>query len=201
MLNNAIRTANSDYLVFIDGDCVPSRHFLLDHWEQRRTRVVLLGRRVETSRRWTEALTLDDVLTGRFERLGWPEVLDGLRGKSLRVEDGLRIGSPLVRRLLLRRVRGLLGSNFSVGRRELIEVNGFDELYDGPGCGEDSDLQYRLSLIGVTGKSIRNLAILYHLHHAPMPVSDPSWDRFQRVKNSREPRCLQGLVYLEGKPL
>jgi hypothetical protein len=152
---------------------------------------------VESSRRWTEALTLPIVSSGRFEHLGWKEMLDGLRGHSLRVEDGIRIRSVLVRRLLLRRVRGMLGSNFSVGREELLEVNGFDEVYNGPGCGEDSDLQYRLSLLGVQGKSMRNLAILYHLHHPPMAVSDPSWDRFEWVKTTKIPRCRRGLVRLE----
>lgn len=35
MLNNAIRAARADWLVFTDGDCLPSKHFLLDHWNER----------------------------------------------------------------------------------------------------------------------------------------------------------------------
>ena len=101
--------------------------------------------------------------------------------------------SPFVRALLFRSVRGMLGSNFSVARNDLAAINGFDELYDGPGCGEDSDVQYRLSLIGVSGKSLRNLAIQYHVWHPRMRVSDACWDRFQMVKRMGEPRCLVGL--------
>jgi glycosyltransferase involved in cell wall biosynthesis len=196
ILNAAIRSARGEQIVFIDGDCLPSRHFLLDHWRERAPGRVLLGRRVEMSRRWTEALTEEAVRSGAFERMGWSEVLDGLRGHSLRVEDGLRMPNPFLRRVLLRRVKGMLGSNFSAARRDLEAVNGFDEEYTGPGCGEDSDLQYRLSLIGVTGKSLRNLAVQYHLWHPRQPVSDPSWDRFELVKQRREPRCLHGLVDL-----
>lgn len=193
MLNNGIRAARAAHIVFTDGDCIPARRFLEDHWMQREAGSVLLGRRVETSERWSRALTLDSIATGRFERPGLRELHDGFRGASLRVEDGLRIKSKFLRRLLLRNVSGMLGSNFSAAKTDLEAVNGFDELYDGPGCGEDSDIQYRLSLIGVTGKSLRNLAIQYHVYHPATIVSDRCWDRFQRVKESREPRCQHGL--------
>jgi glycosyltransferase involved in cell wall biosynthesis len=196
MLNNAIRAARTDYLVFIDGDCLPSRHFLLDHWQEREQKAVLLGRRVETSKRWSQDLTMESVASGRFERYGWQEWRDGLRGDALRIEDGLRIKSWLLRTLLLRNVRGMLGSNFSAWKQDLAAVNGFDELYDGPGCGEDSDIQFRLSLVGVAGKSLRNLAIQYHVHHPLTKVSDACWDRFQEVQKKREPRCRFGLEQL-----
>jgi len=197
MLNNAIRASRAGHIVFIDGDCIPSRHFLLDHWNEREEGKVLLGRRVETSERWSRALTLEKIKSGAFERMGWAEVADGLRGKSLRVEDGIRIPSALLRRILLRKARGMLGSNFSVAKKDLVAINGFDELYTGPGCGEDSDVQYRLSLIGVTGKSLRNLAVQYHMYHPRMPVSDPSWDRFEMVKKKAQARCEVGLERLE----
>ena len=193
MLNNGIRAAKADHLVFIDGDCLPSRHFLLDHWNEREPRRVLMGRRVETSERWSKALSLEIVETGAFEKYGMQEWVDGFKGESLRVEDGIRMPSALVRRLLLRNVRGMLGSNFSAAKQDLEAINGFDELYDGPGCGEDSDIQYRLSLIGVTGKSLRNLAIQYHIWHPLTKVSDACWDRFEMVKKTGEARCTVGL--------
>jgi glycosyltransferase involved in cell wall biosynthesis len=196
MLNNAIRASKSEYLVFIDGDCLSSRHFLLDHWNERSPGRVLLGRRVETSRRWSESVTLEDVESGAFERLGWEEIRDGLAGRSLRVEDGLRMKNRWVRKILLRNVRGMLGSNFSAWKKDLLAVNGFDELYDGPGCGEDSDIQFRLSLEGITGKSLRNLAIQYHLWHPATRVSDACWDRFEMIKKTAEPRCVNGLEKL-----
>jgi len=196
MLNNAIRASHAGHIVFIDGDCLPSRHFLLDHWNEREHGKVLLGRRVETSERWSRALTLEKIRSGDFERLGWSEIMDGFRGASLRVEDGVRIPYRLVRKILLRTARGMLGSNFSVAKNDLIAINGFDELYTGPGCGEDSDVQYRLSLIGVTGKSLRNLAVQYHVYHPRMPVSDPSWDRFEMVKKSGVAKCRVGLEKL-----
>jgi glycosyltransferase involved in cell wall biosynthesis len=200
ILNTAIRAAATDYLVFIDGDCVPSRHFLFDHWNQREDGRVLLGRRVETSERWTKALTLEKIRSGQFEKFGWTELSDMLRGKSLRVEDGLRIPSRFLRTILLRTARGMLGANFSAWKRDLVAINGFDELYDGPGCGEDSDVQYRLALIGVQGKSLRNLAVEYHLWHPRTAVSDACWDRFEAVKKTSDARCAHGLEQHPGEP-
>jgi len=197
MLNNAIRASRASHIVFIDGDCIPSRHFLLDHFNEREEGKVLLGRRVETSERWSKSLTIEKIRSGEFERFGWEEIKDGLQGKSLRVEDGIRIPSALLRKVLLRKVRGMLGSNFSAAKKDLVAINGFDELYNGPGCGEDSDIQYRLSLVGVTGKSLRNLAVQYHVYHPRMPVSDPSWDRFELVKKSGKAKCEVGLVRSE----
>jgi glycosyltransferase involved in cell wall biosynthesis len=198
ILNSAIRASQSDYLVFIDGDCIPSRRFMEDHWREREEHTVLLGRRVETSKRWSELLTVEAIAGGSFERLNWGVCLDGLRGDALRIEDGIRMPGSLLRKVLLRRVRGMLGSNFSVAKSDLVAINGFDEAYDGPGCGEDSDVQYRLSLIGVKGKSIRNLAIQFHVHHPLTTGSDACWERFERVKRTGQPSCRMGLEHLDG---
>jgi glycosyltransferase involved in cell wall biosynthesis len=196
ILNHAVRVSRADHLVFIDGDCLPSRHFLLDHWNERAERKILMGRRVETSERWSRLLVLEDVESGAFEKLGWEEAWDGLRGRSLRVEDGIRIPSRFLRLLLLRNVRGMLGSNFSVARRDLLAINGFDELYNGPGCGEDSDIQYRMSLLGVSGKSLRNLAIQYHIWHPLTKASESSRLRFAEIQKTREARCSHGIFSL-----
>lgn len=197
MLNNAIRASRADWLVFTDGDCLPGKDFLGDHARWREDGCMLLGRRVETSERWARELTLERVENGDFEQYGWAEWLDGLRGRSLRVEDGIRIPSVWLRKLLLRNVRGMLGSNFSVSRKSLEAINGFDEEYSGPGCGEDSDVQYRMSLLGVKGKSMRNVAIQYHIWHPRLAVSDASWDRFEDVKKRGEAGCVRGLVQRE----
>lgn len=193
MLNDAIRRAAAPQIVFIDGDCIPSASFLSDHWREREPGSVLLGRRVETSERWSRRLTIQTVLSGEFERMGWREWMEGITGSSHRVEDGVRIPSRLMRTLLLRNVRGMLGSNFSAAKSDLEAVNGFDELYDGPGCGEDSDLQFRLGLAGVRGKSLRNLAIQFHIYHPATRTSEACWMRFQSVKRLEQARCTYGL--------
>lgn len=197
MLNNAIRAARSEYLVFIDGDCLPHGQFLADHMNARVEGHYLCGRRVETSERWTARLTMCDVESGRFERVGVGMWLDGLTGRAKRVEDGLRFESPRLRNILHGSERGLLGSNFSVHREALVAINGFDEEYDGPGCGEDSDVELRLGLLGLQARSLRHRAIQIHLAHARTEVPQRCLDRFAALQRHPRMRCAQGLVHLE----
>lgn len=197
ILNSAIRSSKAAYLVFMDGDCLPAKDFLLDHWNEREEGRILLGRRVEMSERWAGSLTIGKITSGEFERIGVRELVDGLRGKALRLEDGIRIRSRALRSLSLRKSEMILGSNFSLYKKDIVTINGFDEEYDGPALGEDSDIQYRLSLAGVTGKSLRNLAVQYHVHHARTAPSEKSVKRFEEVKKSGNAVCKSGLERIE----
>ncbi|MFZ1081993.1 MAG: glycosyltransferase, partial [Candidatus Kryptoniota bacterium] len=196
MLNNSIRAAKSDYLVFIDGDCLPEKDFLLDHWREKETKKILLGRRVEMSERWANSLTLAKVSSGQFEKIGIAELVDGFRGSALRLEEGIRIRSQVIRNISFRHSKSILGSNFSVHKVDMFAINGFDEEYDGPGHGEDSDVQYRLSLIGVAGKSLRNLAIQFHVYHPRTKPSEQSAKRFEEIRKIIDPKCKCGLENL-----
>jgi GT2 family glycosyltransferase len=59
----------------------------------------------------------------------------------------------------------LVGCNFSCSKAALEEINGFDESYEAPGLGEDTDIQWRLEAKGYCLKSIKFLAPLFHLYH------------------------------------
>lgn len=195
MLNSAIREAHGAWMVFIDGDCIPHRRFLEDHAANREEGVFLCGRRAEMSARWTAALDVDGIRSGRFERIGSREWWEGVRGAAVRVEDALRFESPLIRRILHASPRGMLGSNFSVAREHLLAINGFDEAYDGPGLGEDSDVQFRLELLGLRAKSIRHLAIQYHMHHPRTSIPQRSKDLYEHRVAEGRMRCRLGIVH------
>ncbi|MBR9975634.1 MAG: glycosyltransferase [Bacteroidetes bacterium] len=197
MLNNAIRAARSDLLIFTDGDCLPHRHFVADHLEAREDGRYFCGRRVETSASWTAALTMEDVACGRFERIDARMWWDGLLCHAKRVEDGLRFESPLLRNILHASGRGMLGSNFSVSREPMLAINGFDEEYDGPGFGEDSDVELRLELLGLTPKSLRHRAIQIHLHHPRTDVPQRCRDRYDSLRHEPRMRCVRGIDHLE----
>ncbi len=192
MLNYAIQESSTEYIVFIDGDCIPSEHFLLDHFVQREKEKVLLGRRVEHGKRWADALSMEKILSGEFEHYRTADFVDALKGNSARLEDGVRIKNPFLRSFT-EKSSGILGCNFSTFKEHLVSVNGFDESYDGPGVGEDTDIFYRLNLVGVTGKSLRNLAIQYHIWHAFTNVADRNQEQFFAMQRSGKPQCNNGL--------
>lgn len=192
MLNDAIRDSGTEYLVFIDGDCIPSEHFLEDHYTHREKGNVLLGRRVEHGKRWADSLSIDKIASGEFERYSFADLFDALTGSSARLEHGIRVTNPLLRSFA-EKSTGMLGSNFSTFKEHLLAVNGFDESYDGPGFGEDTDLFYRLNLIGIKGKSLRNLGVQYHVWHPLTKVPDRNRRRFEETVRKGEPFCRNGL--------
>jgi glycosyltransferase involved in cell wall biosynthesis len=192
ILNAAVLRSSAPYLVFTDGDCIPHRLFLADHWTARVPGTVLCGRRVDTSERWTQALTVARVEDGSFERARAAEWRDGAARRASHLENALRLWRPLAR--LMHRGNGtLLGCNFSIHRADLEAVNGFDERYDGPGFGEDSDLEFRLRLNGVRFVPLHHRAVLYHLHHPATTVAPGSRILYDELLERREAWCRQGL--------
>ncbi len=76
----------------------------------------------------------------------------------------------------------------------LEKINGFDENYEGPGLGEDSDIEYRLRLTGAKFKSVRNLAVVYHLYHPRTIEQQENMEYFNKVKSQSNFFCKNGLV-------
>jgi glycosyltransferase involved in cell wall biosynthesis len=198
MLNRAIVAAGSDYMVFTDGDCLPHRHFLADHWMHREPEGVLCGRRVNLGPAMSAKVTHAAVRDGSFERISVALLADGLKGGSANIEDAIRTENRLLRRILHPGPPGILGCNFSVHREMLERVNGFNEEYAAPGLGEDSDVAFRLGLAGGTLRSLRNLAILFHLHHPRTEVGEENKRLYRRVVSSGEMICRKGIRPLEG---
>ena len=53
----------------------------------------------------------------------------------------------------------------SFAKEAICSINGFDEDYILPAIGEDFDITWRLAAAGYRYKSVRNLAVQYHLYH------------------------------------
>lgn len=198
ILNRAVASARSGYLVFTDGDCIPHRRFLEDHARHAEAGTVLCGRRVNLGAELSGRIDAKAVASGRFGSLSLRLLADGLRGRSSWVEDAIRVEFPLARKILHPGPASILGCNFSVHREWLERINGFNEDYRGPGLGEDSDIAFRLGLAGARLKSLRNLAILFHLHHPRTEVGGENKALYERVVASREMVCRNGLVKPAG---
>jgi glycosyltransferase involved in cell wall biosynthesis len=193
MLNKAIEVAQTDYLTFIDGDCLPHRHFLADHASRRSVNAVLCGRRVNLGPQMTEQLTTTSVAKGAHEKVTLALLLDGARSRSTNLEDAIRVGSDALRTRIPRNRARILGCNFSVHKALLEKINGFDEDYQAPGLGEDTDIAYRLELIGAHLVSLRYLAVLYHLYHPQTIIGDVNRRLFDKVVEQRRAVCPNGL--------
>lgn len=185
ILNKAIAESLSDYLIFIDADCIPHRGFVEGHLNFSKKSISLTGRRVNLSEKITTRLTEDNVKSGFLETNFLLLINDGLFGKSIDIEKGFYFKNKLLLNFFNRKRRGLLGCNFSANKDDLIKINGFDERYEAPSIGEDSDIQFRLELSGVKVESINHSAVQYHLFHMLQERSKENLELFAQVKNSK----------------
>ena len=185
ILNKAILASESDYLIFIDCDCVPHKAFVEGHLKNAKQNMLLTGRRVNLSQKMTDQLTENNVRNGFLENHSLNLIVDGLFGNSIDVEKGFYFESKFLLKFLNRKNRGILGCNFSLFKEDILKVNGFDERYQAPSIGEDSDLQFRLELIGVKVRSINHVAVQYHLFHKLQERDPVNLQIFEEIKKNK----------------
>ncbi|MGB9774386.1 MAG: glycosyltransferase [Bacteroidota bacterium] len=186
ILNKAITVAAGNYLIFIDGDCIAHKEFVKEHYSNKAPKTCLTGRRVNLSEGLTNQLTPQKIEEGYLETHTASLIIDSIFGKTFDVEQGFYFRSQFLRRIVNRKKRGILGSNFSLYKADILSINGFDERYEEPGIGEDTDIQYRLELSGVQMKSLNNIAIQYHLYHELQERSGKNLELYTEVKASKQ---------------
>lgn len=194
ILNEALRSATGDYCVFLDGDCVPHRDYVGDHFAKRKAGRYLAGRRAEISEKIGARLTPEKVRAGYFDFPRLDLLLSGLDGESEAINRTVRIPNAFLRRLLkLERVTDMKGCNYSVHKESLVAINGFDEDYEGYGR-EDTDVELRLQNLGLSIKSMRGLALQFHIWHPRREFVPANDTRLAEVVEKRVIRCRNGLT-------
>jgi glycosyltransferase involved in cell wall biosynthesis len=192
ILNQAVRESSASYLIFADADCIPHSHFVEAHCERRRNRTVLCGRRVNLSRRVSDGLTSRDILEGKLEGPAPVRILEALLGQSAHWDEGFLVKNRILHRWINRKEPTILGSNFSLEKSLLEQVNGFNEDFVGY-SGEDTELEYRLRLAGAGFDWVRHLAIQYHLYHVSRSVSQNNVALLQQSRAEGRAVCRNGL--------
>jgi glycosyltransferase involved in cell wall biosynthesis len=186
ILNKAIVASNSGYLIFIDGDCIPHRHFIKEHLNAKQLHTILAGRRVNLSERVSRFLKQKHVRFAMLETIFIPwMIFEKLLGMGSDIENAFFIRSKWLRSKINNKDRGVLGAHFSIHKSDLLAINGFDERYKAPYVGEDTDLEYRLRLNGCKVKTLKHVAILFHLHHKRMPNTKINDSIFEETKEKK----------------
>ncbi len=199
-LNRSVVNAKGDYLIFIDGDCIPHSKFVETHIALAHHKVVLSGRRCDIGGNLITKLKDNVISVKELESLSFYffNVRNLMKG-SRALEDVIYIKpNSLISQYILPRIskiRGILGCNFSCFKQDLLDINGFDEDYTEANFGEDTDLEWRFEKIGISIKSVRNMAILYHLRH---PLNKTHFEKnraimFEKIKNG-EHFCKNGII-------
>ncbi len=188
ILNKAIIAAKNDLILFIDGDCIPHKHFIKNYLKINAENVILSGRRVMLGEKISENMRR----IGKLSKLNFFSLIN--TGSFKKKES---IYFPYFK--LSFKKRGLLGCNWGVLKSNLEMVNGFDEDYTSPGVGEDVDIEWRLKAHGLSTVSMKNKAIVYHLHHKRSYGEDKVAENYKKLeakKKADQIVCLNGLKKL-----
>jgi glycosyltransferase involved in cell wall biosynthesis len=190
--NRAAVKARGDYLIFLDGDCVPRPDFIVRHRTLAEPGWMVAGNRILLS----EAFTLQ-VLAGNVPIHAWTSTewsAAAARGDINRTMPLQHLPLGLLRKLAARRWQRVRTCNLAVWMRDFRTVNGFDEAYEGWGF-EDSDLAVRLLNAGVRRKEGAFATGVLHLYHRENDrrFEGENWERLQERIRSGQTSATRGL--------
>lgn len=157
----ALRT-KADYLIFLDGDCVPHPDWLQRHRKLAEPGHFVNGSRVLLSPTLTERVERGQVELASMTRRDW--VRAWLRGDSNKLTHLVAWPGSFARYQSDFKWRGIRSCNLGVWRKDHFSVNGFDESFSGWGH-EDADLVLRLHNFGVVRKNGFCATEVFHLWH------------------------------------
>ncbi len=199
-LNRAVAAAHGDYCIFTDADCIPHRDFIAWHVCLARPGRFLSGGYNKLSLATSQALSDDDIRTGRHCDPAW---LAANGSPDLARERKLRLLGTRRGRLcdaLTTTRASWNGHNASTWRRYILAANGFDHRM----CygGQDREFGERLENAGIRGHQIRHRATCVHLDHGRSYATPDSIaaNRAIRDETRRQglTRCAAGIGELVG---
>jgi len=199
-LNRAILASKSDYLIFIDGDCVLHPRFIENHIQNSRENRLLGGKRLFLNEEFSLLLIKNNLSSKDIERYLLLNLLH-LQKEGIRCpEEGIFVKPKSILGFIpfVRNFKNLTGCNMSFSKKAILSINGFDEDYKLPAVGEDLDIAWRFFDTGYQLYSVRNLAVQYHLYHKENWVDQSlNLQIMQDKKKIGNLRCLNGIEKLK----
>lgn len=154
--NKAMAATQGDYLIQIDGDLVLHPLFICDHMNAARPGYFIGGSRAMLTEGFSKEVLGDKILRFSFFEKGIYN-----RFNALHVPGLARFIE------LFKKEKGLYnlrGCNMSFWKKDLVAVNGYNELISGWGR-EDTELVIRFYNSGMKRVFFKLQGIVYHLYH------------------------------------
>jgi glycosyltransferase involved in cell wall biosynthesis len=163
--NLACKVCTGEYLVFLDGDCIPPPNFVSRHRALSEKGRAVYGQRILANQQYTELVETNPKQL--FRNNYW----SCLNFFSLAIKKHINRVFPIVslpgtfwRNRSPRSWQKIRGCNWAIWRNDYEAINGSDESFEGWGA-EDKDLAVRLINQGIRLKDGRNYSVVLHLWH------------------------------------
>ena len=191
--------AQTDYLVFLDGDCVPNRGFVAHHLALAQPGHFVNGSRVLLSERLTRRAIKGEIDLTQLTAVQWLRLR--LAGDVNKLTHLLYCPAAPGRVQTGFRWKGIRSCNFGIWYGDFQAVNGFDESFSGWGH-EDADLVLRLQHHGSRRKNGFLATEVFHLWHREDSRAGAAGNRERVVQRMRGNlvRAERGLAELSGAP-
>lgn len=188
IVNRAIVQAETDYLVFSDGDCIPRWDFLEQHVTLAQRGCFLSGGAIRMPMALSTLITPDDIVNRRVTDPTWMKAHGLDKAKKLFM---LWCGPRLARLLdaITPTKATWNGGNASAWKSDILAVNGYDERMEHGGL--DREMGERMTNAGIRARQVRHRAICLHLDHSRAYVRQEARERNLSIrKQTRRQRAV-----------
>ena len=155
ILNKSLAAATGDYVVLLDGDCVPHRRFVADHARLAERNFWVQGRRCFVREKFAAAFS-----TGATPIFRWI-----LRGRITGWAKAIRLPFPIVRRNTGQ--RGIIGCNMGFWRDDLLASMVLTRSMPAGESARIPTLAPGFINLGRPRKFVYGHAVVYHLEPSP----------------------------------
>jgi len=181
ILNKSLLAASGDYIVMSDGDCIPRNDFLSEHRTHAEEKHFLSGGYFKLPMNASEAVTEDDVVSGRCFSTSWLKQHGVKLGyRAAKLNSGPTQAAILNAVIPTRKTWN--GHNASCFKKDALRVNGFDERMKYGGL--DVEFGIRLKNLGLSVKRIRYNTACLHLDHSRGYANEVDMANNQRIRSA-----------------
>ncbi len=162
ILNKAVTACNADYIIMTDGDCIPREDFVEVHYINKEKGYFISGGYYMLPMNISKMITKEDITAQNCFNIHW------LKEKGI---PKTFKNNKLTSRGIISKFFNTMtptnaswnGHNSSGWKKDILNVNGFDERMQYG--GQDRELGERLFNFGIKSKQLRYSAVCVHLDH------------------------------------
>lgn len=193
ILNKAVAACTTDYIIMTDGDCIPREDFVEVHYINKEPGYFISGGYYMLPMNISKAITLEDIEEQRCFNIHWLKEM----GIPKTFKNNKLTANGFISKLLNTFTptnASWNGHNSSGWKKDILNVNGFDERMQYG--GQDRELGERLFNYGIRSKQLRYSAVCVHLDHKRGYKTPESMAKNQAIR--RETRTKKAVWTYDG---